>query len=240
MLASGHHLTEQGLPWADAQGRDSPRSALSSDRRPLLSKDTLTITDNRTGKTYEVPIEDEHDQGDGSPADQGRGGRLRADDLRPRLHEHRLLQEPHHVHRRRQGHPALPRLPDRAARGERQLPRDGLPRSSTASCRRRRSTTSGSTTITHHTFVHENVKDLMSGFRYDAHPMGMLASTVAALSTFYPEAKKVRDAAGPAEADLPADRQDPDARRLRLPPLHGPALRLPGQRARATRATSCR
>jgi citrate synthase len=48
--------------------------------------------------------------------------------------------------------------------------------------------------IMHHTFVHENVKDIMSGFRYDAHPMGMLASTVAALSTFYPEAKKVRDA----------------------------------------------
>jgi citrate synthase len=47
--------------------------------------------------------------------------------------------------------------------------------------------------ITHHTVVHENVKDLMAGFRYDAHPMGMLASTVAALSTFYPEAKNVHD-----------------------------------------------
>ncbi|MFI5184380.1 MAG: citrate synthase [Vicinamibacteria bacterium] len=45
--------------------------------------------------------------------------------------------------------------------------------------------------ITHHTMVHENVKDLMMGFRYDAHPMGMLASTVAALSTFYPEAKQI-------------------------------------------------
>jgi citrate synthase len=48
-------------------------------------------------------------------------------------------------------------------------------------------------TITHHTMVHENIKELMGGFRYDAHPMGMLASTVAALSTFYPEAKNVRD-----------------------------------------------
>jgi hypothetical protein len=47
--------------------------------------------------------------------------------------------------------------------------------------------------VTTHTFVHENVKDLVAGFRYDAHPMGMLASTVAALSTFYPDAKKVRD-----------------------------------------------
>ena len=49
--------------------------------------------------------------------------------------------------------------------------------------------------IKFHTMVHENIKDLMKGFRYDAHPMGMLASTVAALSTFYPEAKEVREAA---------------------------------------------
>jgi citrate synthase len=47
--------------------------------------------------------------------------------------------------------------------------------------------------ITHHTMVHENIKGLLDGFRYDAHPMGMLMSTVAALSTFYPEAKDVRN-----------------------------------------------
>ena len=41
--------------------------------------------------------------------------------------------------------------------------------------------------------VHENIKELMGGYRYDAHPMGMLCSTVAALSTFYPEAKNVHD-----------------------------------------------
>jgi citrate synthase len=47
--------------------------------------------------------------------------------------------------------------------------------------------------ITHHTIVHENIKDLMAGFRYDAHPMGMLVSTVGALSTFYPEAREIHD-----------------------------------------------
>jgi len=47
--------------------------------------------------------------------------------------------------------------------------------------------------ITHHTFLHENIKDLMMGFRYDAHPMGMLVSMMGALSTFYPEAKNVHD-----------------------------------------------
>ena len=48
--------------------------------------------------------------------------------------------------------------------------------------------------VTHHTMVHENIKELMAGFRYDAHPMGMLVSTVGALSTFYPEAKHIHDA----------------------------------------------
>ncbi|HTA15225.1 MAG TPA: citrate/2-methylcitrate synthase, partial [Solirubrobacteraceae bacterium] len=41
--------------------------------------------------------------------------------------------------------------------------------------------------ITIHTFVHENVKDFMQGFRYDANPMGMLVASVGALSTFYPD-----------------------------------------------------
>ncbi len=45
--------------------------------------------------------------------------------------------------------------------------------------------------IRHHTMVHENVKKLMEAFRYDAHPMGMFISTIAALSTFYPEAKDI-------------------------------------------------
>jgi citrate synthase len=47
--------------------------------------------------------------------------------------------------------------------------------------------------ITIHTFVHENVKDFMQGFRYDANPMGMLVASVAALSTFYPDANKIHD-----------------------------------------------
>jgi citrate synthase len=47
--------------------------------------------------------------------------------------------------------------------------------------------------ITIHTFVHENVKEFMQGFRYDAHPMGMLLASVSALSTFYPEAAAIKD-----------------------------------------------
>ena len=47
--------------------------------------------------------------------------------------------------------------------------------------------------VTHHTFVHEDIKKHLEGFRYDAHPMGMLLAGVGALSTFYPDAKKIDD-----------------------------------------------
>jgi citrate synthase len=48
--------------------------------------------------------------------------------------------------------------------------------------------------VTHHTFIHESIKKFLDGFHYDAHPMGMLISTVAALSTFYPDAKDIFNA----------------------------------------------
>jgi citrate synthase len=62
------------------------------------------------------------------------------------------------------------------------------------------------TNITYHTMLHETTKKFLEGFRYDAHPMGMFISTVAALSTVYPESRKV---------------QDPEARRLQTYRLIG-------------------
>jgi citrate synthase len=47
--------------------------------------------------------------------------------------------------------------------------------------------------VTFHTYVHENITDLLSGFRYDAHAMSMVMSAVTALSTFYPEARDIED-----------------------------------------------
>jgi citrate synthase len=47
--------------------------------------------------------------------------------------------------------------------------------------------------ITNHTMLHENIKKFMEGFQYDAHPMGIFLSTVGALSTFYPDAKQIFD-----------------------------------------------
>src|SRR4029453_17964938 len=47
--------------------------------------------------------------------------------------------------------------------------------------------------VIHHTFVHEDIKKMNEGFRHDAHPMGMLLATVGALSTFYPDATHIDD-----------------------------------------------
>ncbi|WP_344243019.1 citrate synthase [Microlunatus panaciterrae] len=47
--------------------------------------------------------------------------------------------------------------------------------------------------VTHHTFLHENLKQFIQGFRYDAHPMGMLMASVSALSTYYPDAREIAD-----------------------------------------------
>ena len=46
-------------------------------------------------------------------------------------------------------------------------------------------------TITHHTLIHENIKKFIEGFHHDAHPMGILISTIAALSAFYPNARSL-------------------------------------------------
>jgi citrate synthase len=71
-----------------------------------------------------------------------------------------------------------------------------------------------------HTFVHENVKEFMAGFRHDAHPMGMLLGGVGALSTFYPDANEIAD---PDTRMIPTIRLDrEDARRSRRSPTGTP------------------
>ena len=89
--------------------------------------------------------------------------------------------------------------------------------------------------ITHHTFVHEDLKQFFEGFRYDAHPMGMLLAGVGALSTFYPGREADRRPGRALHGGGAADRQGADPGRLLLPAQHGPALRLPRQRAQLRR-----
>ena len=63
-----------------------------------------------------------------------------------------------------------------------------------ANCPRASSWRTGRYHVTHHTFIHESIKKFLDGFHYDAHPMGMMISTIAALSTFYPDAKDIFNA----------------------------------------------
>ncbi len=72
--------------------------------------------------------------------------------------------------------------------------------------------------VTRHTMLHETTKKFLEGFRYNAHPMGMFISTVAALSTVYPEARNVLDPDVRQPPDPPPHRQGAHHRRLHLPP----------------------
>ena len=157
-----------------------------------MAPDKLTITDNRTGRTYEVVIED---------------GAIRASELRQiKVDEDDfglLSYDPAFLNTASTRSAITYIDGDKGILRYRGYPIEQLAEESTyletayllihgelpAADELRRWTHE----ITTHTFLHENVKRLVEGFRYDAHPMGMLISVVAALSTFYPEASHVED-----------------------------------------------
>ena len=157
-----------------------------------VAKDSLTITDNRTGKTYELPIAD---------------GTIRAVDLRQlRTSEDDfglMTYDPAFMNTaacrsavtyidgdrgilRYRGYP-IEELAERASFLEVAwlLNVGELPT--------RAQLQEWTDEIRNHTYVHTNVTKFLEGFRYDAHPMGVLLGTVGALSTFYPDAKHVQD-----------------------------------------------
>jgi citrate synthase len=159
-----------------------------------MSSDSLTIRDNRTGKTYELPIEDgaikaiDLRQIKTAPDDFGLlsydPAFMNTAACRSRITfidgERGILQY--------RGYP-IELLAETTSYLETaylvvhgELPTEGRYKQWVRD-------------VTRHLMVHENVKELMHGFRYDAHPMGMLVATVGALSTFYPEAKEIHDPA---------------------------------------------
>ncbi|MBP6741881.1 MAG: citrate synthase [Deltaproteobacteria bacterium] len=157
-----------------------------------MSKNTLTVTDNRTGKTYEVPVTD----GTIRTADL-RQIKVAADDFGLMGYDPAFLNtascrsaitliDGDQGILRYRGYP-IEQLAEQSSYLECAylLLKGELPDEKQLS--------SWISEVTLHTFVHENVKSFIQGFRYDAHPMGMFLSTIGALSTFYPEAKEVHN-----------------------------------------------
>ena len=154
--------------------------------------DTLTIIDNRTGKQYEVPIED---------------GTIRATELRNMKTDEDglglMTYDPAYM-ATASCRSAITFLDGEEGILEyRGYPIEQLAEKSTylevayllihGDLPTQAQLDEWTDQITIHTFVHENIKEFMHGFRYDAHPMGMLLASVGALSTFYPEAHAIKD-----------------------------------------------
>jgi citrate synthase len=171
---------------------DTQEQAGAGDGRVDEPRDTLTVTDNRTGQTYEVPIED---------------GTVRAPDFRQvKVSEDDfglMTYDPAFMNT------ASCRSAITFLDGERGIleyrgyPIEQLADHSTylevayllvnGELPNQAQLDEWIHEITIHTFVHENVKAFMQGFRHDAHPMGMLLGSVGALSTFYPDANEIDD-----------------------------------------------
>ena len=165
-----------------------------------MARDTLTIIDNRTGKQIELPISygTYPEYGASVPAAGFREIKANEDDFGLLTYDPAFMNTAScrsaitHIDGdagilRYRGYP-IEDLAERASflqvaylllNGE--LPNDKELKDWTHS-------------ITHHTMVHESVKTFMNGFHYDAHPMGIFISTVAALSTFYPDSRSVLNA----------------------------------------------
>jgi citrate synthase len=159
----------------------------------MAQKDTLTITDNRTGKSYEIPISH---------------GNIRAMDLRQiKLDANdfgMMTYDPAFTNTAS----CISKITyidgDRGILMYRGYPIEELAEKSSyletsylvihGELPTRAQLDEWTWHITHHTFIHESIKKFIDGFHYDAHPMGMLISTVAALSTFYKDAKNIFDA----------------------------------------------
>jgi citrate synthase len=163
--------------------------------------DTLTITDNRTGKTYEVPIDYGlyPDYGAFIPGAQLRQIKATDDDFGM------LSYDPAFMNTASCKSAVTFIDGDRGILRYRGYSIEDLADNSTylesayltlwGELPSKDELDAWTHEITHHTFVHKSINKIMEAFHYDAHPMGMLVSTVAALSTFYPEA---RDIANPA------------------------------------------
>jgi citrate synthase len=158
-----------------------------------MGRDSLTITDNRTNKTYEVPIT----HGTVSAMDL-RQIKTGPEDFGIMTYDPAYMNTASCKSRitfidgdkgilRYRGYP-IEELAEKSSYLETAylLVKGELPKPSHLA--------SFVSNITHHTIIHENIKKFIDGFHHDAHPMGILVGTVGALSTFYAEARRIFDA----------------------------------------------
>lgn len=155
-----------------------------------MNKNLLTITDHRTGKTYEIPIE--HDT---INAMDLRQIKVKDDDFGMMTYDPGFMNTAACKSTitfidggkgilRYRGYP-IEQLAKKSSYLETAylIVKGELPNKSELD--------EWQWNITHHTFIHENIKKFIDGFRYDAHPMGIFVSSVAALSTFYSDSKDI-------------------------------------------------
>ena len=175
-----------------SNGKSAAAAAPATPPAAETARNTLTITDNRTGKSYEVPISD---------------GTIRAIDLRQIKEtpdEFGLMTYDPAFMNTANCRSAITFIDgDKGILEYRGYPIEQLAEESTyletaylllnGRLPTQPALDEWTYNVTHHTILHENIKKFMDGFRYNSHPMGMLISTVAALSTFYPEAKDIDD-----------------------------------------------
>ena len=156
-----------------------------------MASETLTITDNRTGKQYEIPI---------------KNGAIKATDLfQIRITEDDgiVSYDPGFMNTASCQSKITYIDGDRGILRYRGYPIEQIAEKSTyletaylvlyGELPNKAQLEEWNHNITYHSIIHENIKKLIDGFHHDAHPMGILVSTVGALSTFYPEAKKIFD-----------------------------------------------
>ncbi|HKW88517.1 MAG TPA: citrate synthase [Candidatus Acidoferrales bacterium] len=169
-----------------------PATAPASDQASAARRDTLSVTDNRTGKQYEIPI-----QNDTIRALDLRQIKVNADDFGMMSYDPAFTNTAACISRvtfidgdkgilRYRGYP-IEELAEKSTYLETAylILHGELPTAPQLE--------DWTYHITHHTFIHESIKKFLDGFHYDAHPMGMIISAVAALSTFYPDAKNIFD-----------------------------------------------
>jgi citrate synthase len=157
-----------------------------------MTTETLTITDNRTGQTYEVPIE--HGT---IPAIELRQIKVNDDDFGL------MTYDPGYKNTASTRSTITYISGSKGILEYRGYPIDQIAEHSNyleaaylilfGELPTREQLAEWEDSIRYHTLIHENMKELFEAFRYDAHPMGMLISSVAALSTYYPESKDVLD-----------------------------------------------